>query len=128
MRLTVCGLFAALSATVSVPVRCPVVVGVNVTAIEQLAPAATELPHALVCAKSPETVMPVTASAVVPALPSVTVCGALVVCTVWLLNARLVVESVADADDEGGFEFAGGGVELLPPQAMSDARPAAVQA
>ena len=49
----VCGLFAASSTTVSVPLRAPVVVGVNVTLIVQLAPAATEVPQVLVCAKSP---------------------------------------------------------------------------
>jgi hypothetical protein len=49
VKETVCGLLFALSLTVSVPVREPVVVGVNVTLIVQLAPAASEVPHVLVC-------------------------------------------------------------------------------
>ena len=40
MRLTVWGLFAALSVNVSVPVAPPVAVGENVTPTVQLAPAA----------------------------------------------------------------------------------------
>src|SRR5438874_746877 len=47
------GLLLALSVTVSVPLRDPVAVGVNVTSIEQLAPAARLVPQLLVCAKSP---------------------------------------------------------------------------
>src|SRR5450432_1259936 len=49
VRLAVCGLPAALSVTVTVPVRVPAAVGVKVTLMEQLAPAATELPQVLVC-------------------------------------------------------------------------------
>ena len=48
VRLTVCGLPMALSAIVTEAVRVPAVVGVNVTLIVQLPPAATELPHVLV--------------------------------------------------------------------------------
>jgi len=54
------GLSEALSVIVTDAVRVPVAVGVNVTLIAQLAPATTELPHVLVCAKSPLFV-PVTA-------------------------------------------------------------------
>src|SRR5436309_6922604 len=99
---------------VSVPVRWPAAVGVNVTAIEQFAPAATEPPQVLVCAKSPDAVMLVTVSAAVPLLVSVTDCGALCVCTVWLLNVRLAGDSEAVApEDPGGFVT---GVDvLLPP-------------
>ena len=53
VRLTVCGLPVALSVRVTAAVRVPLAVGVKVTLIVQLAPAATELPHVLVCAKSP---------------------------------------------------------------------------
>jgi hypothetical protein len=52
-RLAVCGLFVALSVTVNVPLRAPVAVGVNVTLIVQLAPAATLAPQLFVWAKSP---------------------------------------------------------------------------
>ena len=50
VRLTVCGLPVALSVTVIVPGCVPVAVGVNVTLIVQLAPAATEVPQVLVSA------------------------------------------------------------------------------
>ena len=53
VKLTVCGLPLALSVTVKVPVRVPVVVGRKVTLIVHLAPAASELPQLLVWAKSP---------------------------------------------------------------------------
>jgi hypothetical protein len=45
---TACGLPLALSVTLSEALRLPVAEGVKVTLIVQLAPAATELPHALV--------------------------------------------------------------------------------
>jgi hypothetical protein len=47
LRLTVCGLFPALSVNVNVPAAAPVAVGVNVTATVQLAPAATLVPQEL---------------------------------------------------------------------------------
>ena len=50
VRLAVCGLPVALSVTVTVPVREPAAVGVKVTLIEQLPPAATEAPQVLVWA------------------------------------------------------------------------------
>jgi hypothetical protein len=45
---TVCGLPLALSEMLSTAVRVPRAEGENITAIVQLAPAATELPHVLV--------------------------------------------------------------------------------
>jgi hypothetical protein len=45
---TVCGLLFALSVTVSVPVRLPVVVGVKVTLIVQFELAASDVPHVFV--------------------------------------------------------------------------------
>ena len=53
LRLTVCGLPAALSLTLSVALLVPLAAGVNVTVMVQLAPWATELPQLLVWAKSP---------------------------------------------------------------------------
>jgi hypothetical protein len=53
VRLTVCGLPLALSVMVSVAVRLPKVVGVNVRLIVQLPFASTELPQLFVCPKSP---------------------------------------------------------------------------
>ena len=48
VRLTVCGLPLALSVMLTEAVRVPGAVGVNLTLIVQLPPAATELPHVLV--------------------------------------------------------------------------------
>ena len=81
VRLTVCGLPVALSVTVMVPGWLPVAVGVKVTVMVQLAPAATEVPQVLVWAYGVLAAMLVMVSAPVPALVSVTVCAALVVFT-----------------------------------------------
>src|SRR5579863_2873146 len=59
VKLALCGLPLALSATETAPVRTPAAVGLKVTVIVQLAPAAIELPQLLVCAKSPLAVTPV---------------------------------------------------------------------
>lgn len=48
VRLTVCGLPAALSEISTTAVRVPVAVGVNDTLIVQVPPAATEVPQVLV--------------------------------------------------------------------------------
>jgi len=48
VRLIICGLLLALSVIVTDPVSVPVVVGVKVTEIVHLAPAATVVPHVLV--------------------------------------------------------------------------------
>ena len=45
LRETVCGLPAALSVTLRAALREPLAVGLNVTLIVQLAPAASELPQ-----------------------------------------------------------------------------------
>lgn len=50
LKLAVCGLLRALSFTVSVPLRLPVAVGLNVTLMVQLPRAATEVPQVLVWA------------------------------------------------------------------------------
>lgn len=79
MKLTVCGLFAALSVTVSVPVLVPGADGVNVTLIAQLVPAATDVPQLFVCAKSPDAAILDTVTATELLLAAVTVCNVLVV-------------------------------------------------
>ncbi len=76
-RFTVCGLPLALSVMLTEAVRLPLAVGLKVTLMVQLPPAATELPHVLVWAKSPAFV-PVSArlvmlKAAVPELLRVTV-------------------------------------------------------
>ena len=53
LRLTTCGLLAALSSSGKLPVRLPVAVGLNVMLIVHF-PSGTRLtPQVLVCAKSP---------------------------------------------------------------------------
>ena len=78
VRLTVCGLPVALSVTVIAPGRLPVTVGVKVTLMEQLAPAAREAPQVLVWAYGALATMLVMVSAPVPELVRVTDCAALV--------------------------------------------------
>ena len=82
LRLTICGLPAALSVTLKLPVRVPDAVGVNVILMLQFPPGASEAPHVLVAAKSPLATMLVIVSAALPVFDSVTVCAALVVPTV----------------------------------------------
>jgi hypothetical protein len=52
IKLTVCGLFVAVSETVNVAVRLPGAVGLNFTLIVQVPFNATEPPHVLVSVKS----------------------------------------------------------------------------
>ena len=63
----------ALSVTVTEPDRVPTAVGVKVTLIEQLAPAASVAPHVFVSAKSPLLVMLEIAMASLPVFESVMV-------------------------------------------------------
>ncbi len=95
LRLTVCGLPAALSATLRTPVRVPEEVGVNVTLRVQLAPPATEPPQLLVCAKSPLALMLVMFRLELPGLLSITVCDGLVVPTGSLGKLRLDGDKLA---------------------------------
>jgi hypothetical protein len=98
LSVTICGEFVALSVTESVPVRVPVVVGLNVTEIVQLAllPASV-VPHGVVppatAAKSP---LAANESGVlaVPVFFTVTTFAALVVPTVCAENASVVGETV----------------------------------
>ena len=80
--VTARGLPGWSSATSSDPTRVPPVVGMNVTLTEQLPPAG-KFPQLLFAAKSPAVVMPRIARGEPLGLASVTVCGALVVPTVW---------------------------------------------
>jgi hypothetical protein len=81
VRLTIWGLPLAVSVIVTLPVKVPVVVGVNVTLIVQAAPAATEEPQVLVSPKFVLAVIEVMEIAAVPVLLRVTTCAALVVPT-----------------------------------------------
>ena len=83
LRVTVCGEPVALSVMESVAEKLAAEAGVKVTEMEQLSPAATELPQVLVCAKSlglvPARLIPVIVRGALPGFESVAVCGALVV-------------------------------------------------
>lgn len=81
VRLIDCGLLAALSVIVTMPVLVPVAAGSKVTLIVQLAPPATELPHVLVSVKSPLAVILVMFKVSVLVSLSVTACAALLVPT-----------------------------------------------
>jgi hypothetical protein len=105
-RFTVWGLPLALSVIVSEAVRLPVAVGVNVTLIVQLPPAATELPQALVSAKSPGFV-PVMVilemlSEVLPVLERVALCEGLDEPVSTWGNVRLVGERLTLGSGAGG--------------------------
>lgn len=99
VRPTTCGLPAALSVIVIVPVCVPVAVGVKVTLIEQFAPAASEAPQVVVSPYCALGTMLLMLSDAVPELVSVTDCAALVVFNVWLAKVRLV----GDNDTAGLF-------------------------
>ena len=81
VSVAVCGDPAALSVTVTVALKVPVVVGEKITRIRQLPPAASELPQVFVVTKLPapvpESAMLVIASAALPVLESVIDCPAL---------------------------------------------------
>jgi hypothetical protein len=93
VRLTVWGLPAELSATLSNAERLPLAVGVKVMLNVQLDPAGSEVPQLLVWAKSlglvPVIVTPEMLRAPVPALFNVAVPATLVVPTGWLPRKRL---------------------------------------
>lgn len=95
-RLAVCGLPTALSATLNVPVRAPVAVGVNTTLIVQADLAPKLVPHVVVeTLKSPvvEIAMPV--SATVCSLVSVNTFAGLLVPTFSVANVALAGVSLA---------------------------------
>ena len=83
LRDTVCGLPASLSVIFNAALRFPLPVGVNVTVMLQLAPAAKEVLHSLVWANSPalvpEMAIPVMLRVIEPTLVKFTVCGELTV-------------------------------------------------
>src|SRR5207248_408564 len=97
LSASVCGLPPALSATDSVPVRILEAVGVKVTLMEQLAPAAKvaglvgqAFAPVLVAAKSPEAAKELIVKAAVQVLVKVTVIGAMVIASSWLPKSRTV--------------------------------------
>lgn len=93
VRLTNCGLPAALSAMLTEAVRVPIAAGVNVTLIVHVPFTATELPHVLVTVKSlgsvPVAPILVIVKLAFPVLVRVTDCAALVVFRFWLAKVRV---------------------------------------
>ena len=102
LRLTVCGLPAALSETEIVAERVPAAVGLKVTLIVQLAPFATEVPQLFVCEKSaafvPVIVILEIVSVPLPVLNNVTPLTGLEVPTAWLGNVRFEVLKLTPED------------------------------
>jgi len=92
LRETVCGLPAALSVIVTVPVTLPVVLGTSVTLMAQFAPAASVAPQVFVSAKFALTAIPVIDSGAVPPLVSVMSRGSLVEPTSSSPKVRLLAE------------------------------------
>src|SRR5882724_1748960 len=103
LRLTACGLPAALSAMLNAPVRKPVAVGVKVTWMVQPTPTAKIPGQLLDCAKLPRVAMPLIESGVPPQLTRATDCGALVVPTFCPAKVKLA----------GAMQAAGGGGTTL---------------
>lgn len=96
-----CGLPVALSVILTVDDRLPVLVGVKVTVIVQLAFAASEEGQVFVCEKSPvlplDILIPVIDSDAFPVFVSVIICGALAMPTCWLPKLRLVGDRLTTA-------------------------------
>src|SRR5271167_4617940 len=95
VRFTICGLFAASSANVSVPVPGPTVVGEKVMPMTQVPPAATLVPHALLAmAKSPSAAIEEKLTATFSLLVSVIDFLALALPTTIFPKPRLLLERV----------------------------------
>ena len=92
VKLTICGLPAALSVIVTAPISDPVAIGVNLTLIWQLDPAPSAYLHVVVREMGLLAVMTMDRSVAVPVLVIVTVCAALVVPTVCAANVKLFSE------------------------------------
>lgn len=78
---TVCDVAGARTLTARFADAAPLAVGVNVTLIVQVAPAASELPQLLVCANGAGTVIELIDRAEPPVLDRVTLCAGVVVPT-----------------------------------------------
>ncbi|MFZ0797302.1 MAG: hypothetical protein WAM98_05895 [Terriglobales bacterium] len=111
LREIVCGLSAALSVNVTVPLTLPVVLGARVTLIAQFAPAASIDPQLLVSAKFALAAIPEIASGAVPALESVMSRGSLVEPSCSSPKVRLLAEKDTLGDP------------LPPPQPLSAQNP-----
>ena len=90
-----CGVLGALSTRVTEPNAPPPVVGVKVTLMVQIPPAAKDEPQVLVWAKGAVAVIDVRFRVPVPVLDTVTVCVALVVFRICEPKLRVLAESNA---------------------------------
>src|SRR5206468_1179252 len=97
VRLIVCGLPTAPSAIVRMPVRAPTVTGEKVTLMVQVAAGSSDVPHVLVWAKSPDTVIVEMLSASAPGFESETTCTGDVVLTTCVSNVRDAGNSASPA-------------------------------
>jgi hypothetical protein len=109
VRLTLCGLVKALSVIVKVALRAPIALGVKVTLIAQVVPAAKLEPQVFVSWKSPEFV-PVTpmlemARLRLPGFESVADCAMLIIPTCSAVNVSPPGEALADANGENTSSF-----------------------
>src|SRR5215472_8964782 len=95
VRLMVTGLPTELSVMVTDPVRVPVVVGVNVTLMVQVACDHRLDGQLLVSAKSPLAAILLIVSGSLPVFVTVTVWGELVVPTCWLPKDRFVGDGMS---------------------------------
>jgi hypothetical protein len=128
VRLTVCGVVAALLEILRVPLRVSAAVGVKVTLTVQLAPAATELPQLLDSVKS-LALVPVTARFVIlteelPVLARVTDCGLLDRSRGWLPKFRLT----GDKFNAGVLAVLGTACVAPPPPHEADKMASAIMA
>src|SRR6266436_6287074 len=101
VRVMLCGLPDALSATVIAPCRFPVVVGTNVTLIVQCDPAATGEPQSSISWKLTATVMLVIFSAAAPELVTVMAWAGLAPPGASSGKNRLVADRVTAGDPDG---------------------------
>jgi hypothetical protein len=116
LSCTDCGLPAALSVMERLPLRAPVAVGVNVTAMLHVSPAGSVEAHVLVSAKSPEAAMLEIAKAAVPEFFRVIDCAALATPSAWLPNSSCA----------GVTDMPGAGITPVPVSATACGLPLAL--
>src|SRR5215472_3001219 len=102
------------------PVRVPVVVGTKVTLMVQLAPAASVAPQELVCAKSPEAVIPLMVRGPSPVLVKVTTWALLALPTNWFAKLRLAGDQAATGVVPVPVRLAEGAVLVKSPDTVME--------
>ena len=117
VRAIVVGLLLALLVIVTLPVRVPDVVGVNLTVTVQEAPTA-RVEQLLVWLKSPLAVTPETVAEVVPELVTVTVCAEDVLPTI--VPAKVRLHGLGFRIGPGATPVPDSGTVLVMPDAVID--------